>query len=131
MLYTSAAITNHAPVNLVIAVGWFEGGHVVGRVDGPNKDGSYDVRPMALNTITYRIYSIAELSQVEFNIPQGVIHLVGERIKWGVSWETAMASYNHGRPDGLDSRQIDYVTSVLRHEWELDRRFAARFADAL
>ena len=131
MLYVSAAITNHAPVDLVVSVGWFEGGHIVGRVDGPNVDGSYDVRPMGLNSITYRNYTMAELQKIEFNIPQGVKHLVGERIKWEVSWESAMTAYNHGRPDGLDSRQIDYVTLVLRHEWELDRRFAARFADAL
>lgn len=131
MLYTTAAITNHAPVNLVIAVGWFEGGHRVGLVDGPNVNGSYDVRPMGLNSITYRNYSMAELQKIEFNIPTGVVHLVAERIKWSVSWESAMASYNHGRPDGLDSRQIDYVTAVLRHEFELDRRFAIRFGDAL
>jgi len=131
MLYTSAALMNHAPVNLVIAVGWFEGGHVVGMVDGPNQNGSYDVRPMALNTYTYKQYSIAELARIEFNIPQGVAHLVGERIKWGVSWEAALSSYNKGRPTDLDFRQIDYVTAILRHEWELDRKFAARFADAL
>lgn len=131
MLYTSAALTNHAPVHLVIAVGWFEGGHVVGRVDGPNENGSFDVRPMGLNSITYKQYTIAELAKIEFNIPQGVVHLVSERIKWGVSWESAMASYNHGRPTDLDFRQIDYVTAILRHEWELDRRFAVRFADAL
>ena len=128
MLYTSAAITNHAPVNLVISVGWFEGGHLVGLVTG-NTNGSVDVSPMGLNSISYRQYSVAELSRLEFNIPQGVVHLVSERQRWAVSWETAMASYNHGRPDGLDARQIDYVTAVLRHEWELDRRFAARFPD--
>lgn len=131
MLYTSAAITNHAPINFVIAVGWYEGGHIVGRVDGPNENGSYDVRPMALNTMTYKNYSLSELQAIEFNIPRGVVHLVGERIRWNVSWEAAMASYNRGRPTDLDYRQIDYVTAILRHEWELDRRFAARFPDAL
>ena len=131
MLYTNAAITNRAPVNLVISVGWYEGGHLVGLVTGPNKNGSVDVSPMGLNSISYRQYSIAELAKLEMNIPMGVVHLVGERIKWGVSWESAMAAYNKGRPDGLDYRQIDYVTFVLRHEWELDRRFASRFADAL
>jgi hypothetical protein len=131
MLYVSSALMNAAPVHLVMSVGWFEGGHIVGKVDGPNEDGSYDVRPMGLNTFTYHKYSVAELKQVEFNIPTGVVHLVGQRVKWSCTWESAMAAYNHGRPDGLDSRQIDYVTAVLRHEWELDRRFAARFPDAI
>ena len=70
MLYTSAAITNHAPVNLVISVGWFEGGHLVGLVTG-NTNGSVDVSPMGLNSISYRKYSVAQLSRLEFNIPQG------------------------------------------------------------
>jgi hypothetical protein len=131
MLYVSAALTNHAPIHLVMSVGWYEGGHIVGKVDGPNENGSFDVRPMGLNSITYKQYSLTELAKIEFNIPQGVIHLVAERVKWGVTWESAMAVYNKGRPDGLDSRQIDYVTFVLRHEWQLDRRFAVRFADAL
>lgn len=131
MLYTSAAITNHAPINLVIAVGWFEGGHLVGLITGPNKDGSRDVSPMGLNSISYKQYSLAELSQLEMNIPTGVVHLVGERIKWGVSWEGALSAYNKGRPSDLDFHQIDYVTAVLKHELELDRRFAIRFGDAL
>jgi hypothetical protein len=131
MLYTSSALIKGAPVDLVISVGWWEGGHQVGGVDGPNQNGSFDVRPMGLNTYTYRTYTIAELKQVQLNISQGVDGLASARVKWGVSWEAAMASYNHGQPTGLDQRQVDYVTAVLRHEWELDRKFAARFPDAL
>jgi hypothetical protein len=130
-LYVQSALdgTIPAPVNLVIAVGWWEGGHQAGGVDGPNLNGSYDVRPMGLNSKTYKQYSMADLQRVELNIPLGVAHLVGERQKWNVSWESAMASYNKGSPSGLDQRQIDYVAAVLRHEWELDRKFAARFPE--
>jgi hypothetical protein len=132
-LYVQASLegTIPAPVDLVMSVGWYEGGHQVGRVDGPNENGSFDVRPMGLNTITYKKYSVSELQRIEVNIPFGVSHLVGERQKWGVSWDAAMASYNKGTPSGLDQRQIDYVAAILRHEWELDRRFAARFPDAI
>jgi hypothetical protein len=132
-LYVQASLegTIPAPVNLVISVGWWEGGHQVGGIDGPNENGSYDVRPMGLNSKTYRRYSMAELQRIEINIPFGVAHLVGERQKWNVSWEAAAASYNKGSPKGLDDKQIDYVATVLRHEWELDRRFAARFPDAI
>jgi hypothetical protein len=132
-LYVQASLegTIPAPVNLVISVGWWEGGHRVGMIDGPNQNGSYDVRPMGLNSNTYRRYSMAELQRVEVNIPFGVAHLVGERQKWNVSWEAAAAAYNKGSPKGLDDRQIDYVAAILRHEWELDRRFAARFPDAI
>jgi hypothetical protein len=132
-LYVQAALegTIPAPVDLVMAIGWWEGGHQVGGIDGPNLNGSYDVRPMGLNSKTYRQYSIAELQRVEINIPFGVTHLVNEKLKWKVSWEAAMASYNKGAPKGLDQNQVDYVAAVLRHEWELDRRFAARFPDAI
>ena len=129
MLYTSSALIQGAPVDLVIAIGWYEGGHQIGIVDGPNRDGSYDVRPMALNTFTYQTYTVEELKQVEFNIAAGVGHLAGDRAKWQVSWEAALASYNKGSPRGLDQAQVDYVAAVLRHEWGLDRRFAERFPD--
>jgi len=130
-LYIEAALegTIRAPVDLVMAIGWWEGGHQVGGVDGPNQNGSYDARPMGLNSYTYKKYSMADLQRVEINIPFGVTHLVSEKQKWGVSWESALSSYNKGSPSGLDYRQIDYVASILRHEWEIDRKFAARFPD--
>ena len=134
-LYVQSAMegdgTHPAPIDLVMAIGWWEGGHQVDKTDGPNMNGSFDVRPMGLNSMTYHQYTIAELERIEVNIPFGVSHLVGERQKWGVSWEAALASYNKGSPSGLDQRQIDYVVNVLRHEWEIDRRFAARFPEML
>lgn len=130
MLYVSSALIKGAPVNRVISIGWWEGGHKPG-VGVPNLNGSVDVYPMGLNSYTYRTYTVAELKALELNISQGVDHLVNERAKWGVSWDAAMASYNKGSPTGLDQRQVDYVAAVLRHQWELDRRFAARFPDAL
>lgn len=133
-LYTQSALegdgVNPAPVNLIISIGWWEGGHVVDRIDGPNPNGTYDVRPMGLNTKSYRMYSVSDLKRMEVNIPKGVAHLVNERESWGISWEAALASYNKGSPKGLDADQIDYVSAILRHEWELDRKFAARFPDA-
>lgn len=131
MLYTASALITGAPVDLVIAKDWWEGGHQVGTLTGPNLNGSYDVNPAGLNTYTYKAYTLAELKQVQLNISQGVEGLAEQRARWGVSWEAALGAYNHGSPSGLDQRQIDYVTAVLRHEWELDRRFAARFPDAL
>ena len=132
-LYVQASLegTIPAPVDLVISIGWYEGGHQLDIIDGPNQNGSYDVRPMGLNSFTYKRYSMAELQRVELNIPFGVAHLIGERQKWNVSWAAALASYNKGSIKGLDERQIDYVAAILRHEYELDRRFAARFPDAI
>ena len=103
----------------------------MGRVDGPNKDGSFDVRPMALNTITYRIYTLTELATGRVQHPARRGPSGGGAREVGCVPGDGYGVHNHGRPDGLDQRQIDYVTAVLRHEWELDRRFAARFADAL
>jgi hypothetical protein len=131
MLYVSAALIRGAPVDLVVAVGWWEGGHQIGKVSQPNQNGSVDVYPMSLNSFTYKAYSIERLKQLEFNISQGVYHLCSDRERFNCSWESAMAAYNHGTVIGLDQRQIDYVAAVLRHEIELDRKFAARFADAL
>jgi len=132
-LYVQSAMegdgTHPAPIDLVMAIGWWEGGHQIDKTDGPNLNGSFDVRPMGLNSMTYHQYTISELERIEVNIPFGVSHLVTEKRKWGVSWEAALASYNKGSPSGLDQRQIDYVVNVLRHEWELDRRFAARFPE--
>jgi hypothetical protein len=132
-LYVQAAMegdgVHPAPMDLVMAIGWWEGGHSLNRVDGPNANGSFDVRPMGLNTITYKKYSLADLQRVEVNIPFGVSHLVGDKERWRISWEAALASYNKGSPKGLDQSQIDYVVAILRHEWEIDRRFAARFPE--
>ncbi len=130
-LYIQASIEGSvpAPIDLIMAIGWWEGGHVVGKIDGPNANNSYDVRPMGLNTYTYRRYSIAELSRVEVNIPFGVAHLLEDKARWRLSWEAATAAYNKGSPQGLDQNQVDYVATILRHEWELDRRFAARFPE--
>lgn len=132
-LYVQAALegdgVHPAPVDLSIAVGWWEGGHLTGMIDGPNANGSYDVRPMGLNTVTYKRYSLSDLERVEVNIPLGVAHLVEAKQRFGVSWESALAAYNKGSTKGLDQAQVDYVVRVLRHEWELDRRFAARFPE--
>jgi hypothetical protein len=132
-LYVQAAMegdgVHPAPIDLVMAIGWYEGGHALNRVDGPNMNGSFDVRPLGLNTYTYKQYSIAQLERVEVNIPFGVKHLVNEKERWNISWESALGSYNKGAPTGLDYRQIDYVVAILRHEFEIDRRFAARFPE--
>jgi hypothetical protein len=131
MLYVSAALIRGAPINLIISVGWYEGGHQIGRVGAPNENGSVDVYPMALNSYTYKAYSLEELKRVEFNISEGVYHMVNDKEKYGISWNASLASYNHGSPKGLDERQVDYVAAVIRHEIELDRKFAVRFADVL
>ena len=132
-LYVEAAIegdgTHPAPIDLIMALGYWEGGHALGKIDGPNQNGSYDVRPLGLNTYTYKRYSLADLQREEVNIPFGVTHLVNDKIKWGISWESALSAYNKGSPEGLDQRQVDYVAAVLRHEYEIDRRFAARFPE--
>jgi hypothetical protein len=129
-LYTASALVQGAPVNLVISQAWWEGGRV-GKIDGPNRNGSFDFEPMGLNSETYSQFTAAELRRLEVNIPTGIAHLMGEKEKWGVSLEAALASYNHGSPSGLDYHQIDYVTAIIRHEVELDRRFACRFDDVM
>jgi len=130
-LYVESAFEAHVPIDMIMACGWYEGGHQIAMVDGPNVNGSFDVRPMGLNTYTYKMYSLGELEQMEFNIPMGAQHMADAQKKFQSTWETAMAIYNHGSPTGLDQRQIDYVVAVIRHEWELDRRFAVRFPDAI
>lgn len=131
-LYVQAAIEGDgkvpAPIDFVMSVGWWEGGHQLEKVDGPNENGSYDVRPMGLNSYTYKRYSISDLQRVEVNIPFGVVHLVGDFQKWG-SWENALVAYNTGGMKNVGADQVTYVVRVLRHEWELDRRFAARFPE--
>jgi Transglycosylase SLT domain len=131
MLYVAAALIRGAPVDLIVSVGWWEGGHQINKIGPRNENGSVDVYPMSLNSFTYKAYSIDELKRVEFNISEGVYHLCNNREKFNCSWESAMAAYNHGTVVGLDQRQVDYVAAVLRHEIELDRKFAVRFADAL
>jgi hypothetical protein len=130
-LYIYAALTNGVPVDKIMSVGWYEGGYKINIVDGPNENGSYDVRPQGLNTMTYKMYTVAELKMLEHNIPLSGQHLADSNDKWNVSWEGALTVYNHGTPTNLDQRQIDYVSAVLRHEWELDRRFVARFPDSI
>jgi len=117
------------PIDFAMSLGWYEGGHQIERMDGPNQNGSFDVRPMGLNTYTYKTYSVADLQRIEVNIPFGVQHLMDAKDRWDLSFEAAAAAYNKGAPTGLDQRQIDYVVALLRHEWELDRRFAAAFPE--
>ena len=115
-LYVESAFEDHVPIDMIMACGWYEGGHQIGKVDGPNVNGSFDVRPMGLNTYTYKMYSLGELEQMEFNIPMGAQHMADAQKKYQSTWETAMAIYNHGSPTGLDQRQIEYVAAVIRHE---------------
>jgi hypothetical protein len=130
-LYVYAALTNGVPIDKLMSVGWYEGGYQTNLVDGPNVNGSYDVRPQGLNTLTYKMYTVAELKMLEYNIPLSAQHLAEKKAEWNVSWAGAMTVYNHGSPTNLDQRQVEYVAKTLRHEWELDRRFAARFPDAI
>lgn len=127
--YVTMALAKHLPVSLVISVGWWEGGHMVGMADGPNVDGSYDARPGGVNSYTFKMYTLAQLEQVELNITLETQHLADSRSRMN-TYEGALALYNHGSATNFDERHITYVASILRHEWELDRRFAARFADA-
>ena len=129
-LYVNMALAKHLPVNLVVSVGWWEGGHMVGIADGPNPNGTMDFRPIGLNSAVYKYRTPAELAQVENNINWGTDHMVDDRERMH-SWEGMLALYNHGSTAGFDERHILYVAVILRHEWELDRRFAVRFADAL
>ena len=129
-LYIAMAVVKHEPVDLVISLGWWEGGHMVGKTDGPNTDGSVDYRPMGVNSFTYRNYTPEELQQVETNINLATNHLYDDRIQTP-SWEAALARYNSGRADVFSPLSIEYVYEITKHEWDLDRRFAARFADAL
>jgi hypothetical protein len=134
--YVLSALASDVPVDLRISQGWWEGGHQVGVLVGPNQNGSYDASPSGLNSITYQAVSLSELTSMEFNIPQGAAHLrdsyrsLGGVVNDDARWETALAVYNKGSPRGLDQNQVRYVAKILRHEWELDRRFAARFPEA-
>lgn len=133
-LYGSSAITKHVPLNMAEAIGWWEGGHQTG-VGPVNQNGSVDVLPMGLNNRVYKEYTQTELRQLEFNIPQGVQHLLEAfGSLYGVvnddsRWEAALAQYNKGNVVNLNVNQIRYVAQVLKHEWDLDRRFAARFPE--
>lgn len=135
-LYVTSALESSVPVNLRISQGWWEGGHKVGILAGPNPNGSYDALPSGLNSLTYQAVSLTDLKRVEFNIPEGAAHLrrdfaaLDGIVNNDARWEAALARYNKGKVTGLDQDQVRYVALVLRHEWELDRRFAARFPEA-
>jgi hypothetical protein len=135
-LYVMGALQAGVPVDEYISQGWWEGGHQVGTLAGPNPNGSYDALPAGLNTFAYRQYTAAELREMQFNIPEGAAHLrrdfqaLRDKVNDDTRWDVALVRYNKGSVESVGTDQIRYVARILRHEWELDRRFAMRFPEA-
>jgi len=102
------------------------------REKNQNKDGSFDIGLMQLNSTTYK--SIIEKNGIEYllnpynNLELGCKHLKENYNEYG-NWYLALLSYNAGiiKSNAIYYQTLCFLTNIISYEKKLDEEFNKKF----